>query len=105
MWPCCCGGGGIGGGPLEKGGGGGCIGPFILEGGLPILPLAWAGAGGRPEPRVGGPTCEGGPLANSVCGLFLCAFGLLDANIRSAIITTTHFKCYLVRYSVNLKTS
>lgn len=62
--------------------GGGCIWPFIE--GMPMFPFDCAGGGGRPDPSVGGPTNDGGPLANKVCGRFFCALGLLDANVRSA---------------------
>lgn len=55
------------------------MGPFML-----IPPFACTGGGGSPCPSCGGPTSCGGPLANSVCGRFFVAFGLLDANKRSA---------------------
>lgn len=57
------------------------MGPFMF---IPMLPFAWAGGGGSPCPSCGGPTNDGGPLANRVCGRFFVAFGLLDANTRSA---------------------
>lgn len=70
----------MGGGPPLNGAGG-CIDPFMP---IPMLPFACAGAGGSPCPSCGGPTNDGGPLANRVCGRFFVAFGLFDANIRSA---------------------